>query len=54
MIAVLPQGTGTSGFGVFNADAYLTKAFQILGERGNLPKGKTPGPGRLQRPQRRR
>ena len=44
MIAVLPQGTGTSGFGEFNADAYLTKAFQILGERGNLPKGKTPGP----------
>jgi hypothetical protein len=44
MIAVLPQGTGTSGFGDFDADAYLTKVFQILCERGNLPKGKNPGP----------
>ncbi|HKG24464.1 MAG TPA: M15 family metallopeptidase [Thermomicrobiales bacterium] len=45
MIAVLPQGTGTSGFGAgFDADKYLRAAFKILGERGNLPKGKKPGP----------
>jgi hypothetical protein len=45
MIAVLPQGTGTSGFGAgFDADKYLKAVFKILGERGNLPKGKEPGP----------
>ncbi len=45
MIAVLPQGTGRSGFGAgFDADKYLKAAFKILSDRGDLPKGKQPGP----------
>jgi hypothetical protein len=45
IIAVLPQGTGRSGFGAgFDANAYLQAVFKILTDRGDLPKGAGPGP----------